>query len=56
MKSITKHEIGAYNSPDNLIIDQNKLKLINKKIKRHSIELIGTKLRKAMVDMKSING
>ena len=56
MKSITKLEIGAYNSPDNLIIDQNKLKLINKKIKRHSIELIGTKLRKAMVDMKSING
>ena len=56
MKSITKLEIGAYNSPNNLIIDQNKLKLINKKIKSHSIELIGTKLRKAMVNMKSING
>ena len=56
MKSITKLEIGDYNSPDNLIIDQNKLKFINQKIKRHSIELIGTKLRKAMVDMKSING
>tara|TARA_B100001564_G_scaffold130828_1_gene109549 strand:- start:118750 stop:120231 length:1482 start_codon:yes stop_codon:yes gene_type:complete len=55
MKSITKLEIGDYNSPDNLIIDQNKLKFINQKIKRHSIEVIGTKLRKAMVDMKSIN-
>ena len=39
---------------DNSSFDSNQLNTINNKIKSHSIEIIGKKLRTSMIEMKNI--
>ena len=54
MKTVTKDIIGTAYSPEVTAVDNATLIAVNKTIRAHSIEKVGSLLRQAMTDMKII--
>ena len=54
MKTVTKDIIGTAYSPEVTAVDNATLIAVNKTIRAHSIEKVGSLLRQVMTDMKII--